>query len=100
MEVYYIENGNQFFAGNGQPVREELIRSAVEHCRDYATDICVLLSPHNDTLIEWLAVGGTLTVGFRELGIEWTLLPVLPGGRTYKHISRLVKLGNNVTLYR
>ena len=43
LKTAYSQIPTHFNAGNGQPIREALLRLAVKYCEDYATDILILL---------------------------------------------------------
>lgn len=91
-----IGNNEQFFCGNGQPIRERLLRLAVKHCDNYATDICILLSEDNLTLKKFFkGDSGYICIGFRDYGVDWD--DHLPH-KEYRHVCILTRKGSEVTL--
>lgn len=91
-----IGNIAQFFSGNGQNIREHLLRMACKHCDHYATDICILLSERGLTLNKFfMGDSGNLVIGFRDYGVDWDdeLLKT-----EYRYMCVLTRKGSLVTL--
>ena len=89
----HCPTSDHFYTGNGQPIREAILRAATTHCLAYATDVIYLLtsdrlraltSTHNDCLDIYY---------YRDYGVEWRTVP----DNAIYHL-RLTKDGNNYIL--
>ena len=67
----YCQTTDQFFdSGNGQNIREMILRLAVNNCRHYSTDAIILLAG-KEMRDRFEAEKQTLWVYFREYGVDW-----------------------------
>jgi len=79
---------NHFWSGNGQDIREIILRAATTHCRCYSTDI-IYFFLHIYTLDP-----DKIEIWFRDMGVDWH---AEPSEWNYKLI--LEKVGNYYNLY-
>lgn len=92
IETAYIQKPDYFNMGNGQDIREALLRHACKHCKHYATDIIVFFeSKALKDLLE--SDSGTVTIWFRDYGVDWGAEP-----DKFNSVLRLVKRGNFMEL--
>jgi len=80
--------GKSFWSGNGQDIREIILRAATTHCRCYSTDI-IYFFEHIQALDP-----AYIEVWFRDMGVDWHQEP---SEWNYKLI--LEKVGNYYNLY-
>jgi len=86
------QTSDQFYAGNGQEIREAIIRAAVKHCINYATDVVYLLTGSGlKHLTE--CQNGWLNIYYRAYGVGWRGKP----DNVVFHL-RLTKDGQKYTL--
>jgi hypothetical protein len=66
----YVTNIEEFNSGNGQNIREYLLRQACISCESYATDILILINGESiDKLFNGIA--NEIDIYFRDFGIDW-----------------------------
>jgi len=91
-----------FDSGNGQPIREHLLRQAVKSCDSYATDILIFLEyAIKDIYEKGIA---EIDIYFERSGIKWEYSNGRTVGgdvppRDYRHCMKLVKEKDCLTLY-
>lgn len=59
---------NYFWSGNGQDIRETILRAATNNCKMYATDVICFF----DHLKEFPE---TTSIWFRDMGVDWNHEP-------------------------
>jgi len=90
----YCQYPAQFLdGGNGQEIREKILRQACISCENFATDVMVLF--FGNALREFAeSDSNSLDIWFRAFGVDWKVKPA-----QYRYHMRLVKLGTIYTLY-
>ena len=89
-----IENLELFNAGNGQPIKEKLLRQAVKSCDDYATDICIFLEETLPGIFK--EENREIDLYFTRTGVRWNLPHKLV---YFRYVIKFVKEGSIITLY-
>ena len=92
LETTYIQAPQQWQAGNGQAIKEKLLRIATKQCEFYATDVLVLIDCLNKQMTEDFF---TLEIGFRQMGIDWPINEDV----SYRYVCKLVKTNTKLSLF-
>ena len=82
----------QFFSGNGQGIREAILRQAVKSCEHYATDVLIFF---NSVELKELTEqeSGEIWIWFRAMGVDWEARPA-----QYRYVMCLAVSGGYYTL--
>ena len=94
-----VQTPDQFFWGNGQDIREAILRAACTHCKLYATDIVLFLT--GSSLMGLVkSQKKALYIRYRDNGVDWGT--VMPGEEVSwgkpNYCLLLTKDGNKITL--
>ena len=84
----YIQDPSQYRAGNGQPLREALLRLAVKYCEAYATDILYIIEEIEGKLQNDF----NLDIYFRQYGVDWPDEP-----ESYRYHGRITRVKDLIT---
>lgn len=84
------QTSEQFYSGNGQEIREAILRAACTHCLNYATDVLHLF-PVLHALTN--QKNGWIDIYYRAYGVDWEQVP----DNVVFHL-RLTKDGQKYTL--